>query len=83
MIGYDSEAKGGISMLKAMNPLKNMKVGLKLGAVIFFMLIPILSLMGFLFTSGQKSVQFSTNEAAGAGYLTYLKNIELKLLILV
>ena len=64
-------------MLQSINVLKNMKVGLKLGLVIFFMVIPIISLMALLFSKEQKLIQAARSELNGIEYLGYLKDISL------
>jgi methyl-accepting chemotaxis protein len=64
-------------MLQSINVLKNMKVGLKLGLVIFFMVIPIMSLIALLFSNEQKLLQAARSELNGIEYLGYLKDISL------
>ena len=64
-------------MLQSINVLKNMKVSLKLGLVIFFMIIPIMSLMALLFSNEQKLIQAARSELNGIEYLGYLKDISL------
>lgn len=64
-------------MLKNINVLKNMKVGMKLGLVIFFMVVPIMGLMALLFSNEQQSIQATRSELNGIEYLGYLKDISL------
>jgi hypothetical protein len=75
--GEPEAVKGGLLMLQSINVLKNMKVGLKLGLVIFFMVIPIMSLIALLFSNEQKSLQATRSELNGIEYLGYLKDISL------
>ncbi len=47
--------------------------------MIFFMIIPIISLIGFLFSLQRKSIKFAKNESIGVEFLINIKNIYLNI----
>ena len=62
-------------MIKQLNVLKNLKIRMKLGAVVFLMAIPMVTLLYLFMASSQRAITFAEQEIKGVDYLVPLKGV--------